>query len=276
MPRRALRRRRSPSPVSSEASSKSSRRSSSPESVAEERFAPLRAGDIVCVPVREEGETSMSLALVIEAPGSGSGMGLLLEAKEDLHRDGCVDPRVDRRGGFYITNTHVSLETATALSPGIMAMIFGEGHLSGLYWETDLGPESTRVVMELTPQYREYIDAVRKHGLADAVPESCRAKLDAALHRGGPKTDAEKQRLQRLLMRHDPVVASYPDETVCVACGAFKRCSHLLGHFPLGGDCARELRRVKPVCDFVYELQRQSRIPYPHDFQRMLEDALGK
>ena len=99
MPRRALRRRRSPSPVSSEASSKRGR-SSSPESVAEERFAPLRAGDIACVPVREDGETSMSLALVTEAPGSGSGMGLLLEAKEDLHRDGCVDPRVERRGGL--------------------------------------------------------------------------------------------------------------------------------------------------------------------------------
>ena len=85
------------------------------------------------------------------------------------------DERVKRRKGLWLTNTHVSLETAYAMCAGITAMVLGEHFISGLYWETDHGDHSTRDVSEMSPQFREYVDAVRADGLGGAVPESCRA-----------------------------------------------------------------------------------------------------
>jgi len=272
-PKRSRRLRRSPSPETDGSDSEPSRRSESP---ADETFLEPRVGDVVGIPMRhgEHGRTSLCIALVIkEQTATSSGLALLLETRFDLEADGCTDPRVERRGGYWLTNTHVPLDNATALSPGITEAIIGEGRISGAFWEMELGPESTREIVELTPQFREYLNAVRKHGLKDAVPESCRAKLDAALHRGRPKTEAELKRLFGLLSGHEPERAPYTAEDICVACGAMKKCSHLLGQFPLGSDCARALRTVTPICELVVRLQRQTQLPYPHDFQRMLEDA---
>jgi hypothetical protein len=252
---------------------KRSRRSESP---ADETYREPRVGTLVGLPMRDgdDGETSLCIGLVIEEPtATSSGQALLLETSFDLDADGCTDPRVERRGGYWLTNTHVPLDSATAMAPGITEAMIGEGRISGGYWEMELGPESTRELIELTPQFREYLDAVRKHGLKDAVPESCRARLDAALNRGAPKTDAEQRSLLRLLTRNDPERVLYTDDAVCIACGSMKRCSHQLGAHPLGGDCARVLRAAKPICELVHKLQRQTQLPYPHDFQRMLEDA---
>lgn len=248
-------------------SSKRSKSSSSPEP--DEAYASLSVGSVVGVPVKlADGLIRMSLALVIEAPNAASpGTGLFLETNHDLRSEGCDDDRLTRRTGLWLSNTHVSLETAYRMTDGFDAMIVG------LFWETDHGPESSRDVSEMTRQYRDYISSVRDVGLSSAVPESCRAILNAALHRGAAKTDAELLRLRNLLSRHAPRRLPYSADTVCVACGAQKRCSHILGDFPVGGDCARALLKAKEVCDLVAKLQRRKRLPYPHEFQRWLEDA---
>ena len=249
-----------------------------PENPSQETYAPLRVGSIAGVPMRDgdDGIVSLCLALVIAAPtGSLPGTGLLLETKTDLEAEGCIDERVKRRKGLWLTNTHVSLETAYAMCAGITAMVLGEHFISGLYWETDHGDHSTRDVSEISPQFREYVDAVRADGLGGAVPESCRAKLDAALQRGAPKTKGQMRSLFKLLSRNEPEPVPYMVEGVCIACGTVKQCSHRLGDFPLGSDCARVLTAAKPVCDFVRDLQRRTQLPYPHDFQQRLEDALG-
>ena len=278
MPRRRLRRTPSPSPEpvvtetdSSECetdySEKRARRSESP---VDETYAPIRVGTIAGVPTIIDGRTFMSMALVIEAPNEATGnpgVGLFLETNADLRAAACTDDRIQRREGLWLSNTHVSLETAYAMSEGFEDMIVG------LFWECDHGPESTREVSEMTRPYADYLRAVRKHGIGGAVPECCRGPLDAALNRGPPKTDAEIYRLRHLLSQHDPERMSYSERTVCIACGSTKKCSYRLGQFALGSDCASVLRKAKRVCDLVDTLQKRTRLPYPHEFQAMLEDA---
>lgn len=228
------------------------------------RFAVPTVGSIASVPMQigDGGDISMSLALVISPT-----TGLLLETTEALREDGCTEDLERREKGLWLTNTHVSLETAYAMPPGLEPMIVG------LYWETEVGGDASLEVMEMSRNYAEYLDAVRKHGIAAAVPETLRAQLDAPLHRGAPKTTAEVEQLQRLVARHPVKRAAYPRDATCVACGSKKPCSYNLGTFPLGSDCAEVLRRAAPMCRLVDQLQRREQLPYPHEFQRMLEDA---
>jgi hypothetical protein len=240
------------------------------ESPAEEIYAELKEGDVAAVPTRINGETYISLALVIQAPNKDKGVpgtGLFLETSAEVRAAGCADPRPPEKEGLWLTNTHVSLETAYKMSEGFEKMILG------LFWEVNHGPESTREVLDMTRQYAEYLCAVRKESIAGAVPECCRGELNAALSRGAPKTDAEIDRLRHLLSQHDPERMPFSKKTVCVACGSTKQCTHRLGQFPLGRDCAHVLRGAKKVCDLVDALQKRTQIPYPHEFQRMLEDA---
>lgn len=273
MPRRRIRDpSRSPSPVDTETDTESEHepKRARSESPAEEIYAELKPGDIAAVPTRINGETHMSLALVCEAPNEEEGVegeGWYLETNADVRAAGCIDPRLTRREGLWLGNTPVSLETAYKMSDGFDEMIVG------LFWEVNHGPESTREVLEMSRQYAEYLRAVRKDGIAGAVPESCRGQLNAALNRGPAKTDAEIDRLRRLLSRHDPERMPFSKKTICVACGSTKQCTHRLGQFPLGRDCAHVLRGAKKVCDLVDALQKRARLPYPHEFQRMLEDA---
>ena len=228
------------------------------------QFAVPAVGSIASVPMQigDGGLISMSLALVISPT-----MGLLLETAEGLREDGCTEDLERREKGLWLTNTHVSLETAYATTPGFEAMIVG------LYWETEVGGDASLEVMEMSRHYAEYLGAVRKDGIAAAVPETLRAQLDVPLHRGAPKTKAEVEQLQRLVARRPVTRAAYPRDATCVACGSKKPCSFNLGTFPLGSDCAEVLRRAAPMCRLVDQLQRREQLPYPHEFQRMLEDA---
>ena len=228
------------------------------------QFAVPTVGSIASVPMQigDGGLISMSLALVISPT-----MGLLLETAKGLREDGCTEDLGRWKMGLWLTNTHVSLETAYAMTPGFEAMIVG------LYWETEVGGDASLEVMEMSRHYAEYLDAVRKHGIAAAVPETLRAQLDVPLHRGAPKTTAEVEQLQRLVARRPVTRAAYPRDATCVACGSKKPCSFNLGTFPLGSDCAEVLRRAAPMCRLVDQLQRREQLPYPHEFQRMLEDA---
>ena len=263
MPRRGKRLCRSPSYDATTTDSECSE----PEG---DEFAPLETGWFAAVPIQEgdSGPISMSFALVIEAPSDGvPGTGLLVETLAGVRAAGASEEQLERREGLFLTNTHVSLETATKMTPGL------EPLLKHLFWETDLGPESSLEVLKMSRQYFDYLEQVRKHGISDAVPECCLALLDVPLHRGSAKTAAEVASLRRLLGRHSPKLASYACDDICVACGARKRCTFVLGGHPLGSDCAEVLRRASPVCRLVARLQRRTQLPYPHDFQRMLEDA---
>lgn len=228
------------------------------------QFAVPTVGSIASVPMQigDGGLISMSLALVISPT-----MGLLLETAKGLREDGCTEDLGRWKMGLWLTNTHVSLETAYAMTPGFEAMIVG------LYWEIEVGGDASLEVMEMSRHYAEYLGAVRKDGIAAAVPETLRAQLHVPLHRGAPKTTAEVEQLQRLVARHPVKRAAYPRDATCVACGSKKPCSFNLGTFPLGSDCAEVLRRAAPMCRLVDQLQSREQLPYPHEFQRMLEDA---
>lgn len=229
-------------------------------------FEDTKAGHMVCVPIQEgdAGKISVHFAMVIREPSEWSGgVGLLLEPTAG---------RPDERGnGFLLTNTHVSLETATALDRRAAALLWRM--IVGLNWETVVDGSSSLTVLRMSPHYAEYLEAVREHGIAEAVPAVCRAQLDGPLHRGAPKTREEVEELQRLVAEHIVEQAPYACEAICVACGSAKPCSYSLGPYPLGADCAEVIRRVAPVCRLVDELQGMTQIPYPHEFQRMLEDA---
>lgn len=228
-------------------------------------FEDTKAGHMVCVPIQEgdAGKISMCFALVIREPSESSpGAGLLLEPTAG---------RPDERGnGFLVTNTHVSLETATALDRRAAALLWRM--VVGLNWETMVDGSSSLTVLRLSPHWAEYLEAVREHGIAEAVPAVCRAQL-GRLHRGPPKTRGQVEELRRMVAEYTVGQAPYACEAICVACGSAKPCSYSLGPYPLGADCAEVIRRVAPACRLVDELQGMTQIPYPHEFQRMLEDA---
>ena len=233
-------------------------------------FEDTKAGHMVCVPVQDgdAGKISASFALVIREPsglpsGLSPGAGLLLEPTA-----GGPD---ERRNGFLVTNTHVSLETATALDRRAAALLWRM--IVGLNWETMVDGSSSLTVLRLSPHWAEYLEAVREHGIAEAVPAVCRAQLDGPLHRGPPKTPEQVEELRRMVAEYTVEQAPYACKAICVACGSAKPCSYSLGPYPLGADCAEVIRRVAPACRLVDELQGMTQIPYPHEFQRMLEDA---
>ena len=154
------------------------------------------------VPIQEgdAGKISMCFALVIREPSESSpGAGLLLEPTAG---------RPDERGnGFLLTNTHVSLETATALDRRTAALLWRM--IVGLNWETIVGGSSSLTVLRLSPHWAEYLEAVREHGIAEAVPAVCRAQLDGPLHRGPPKTSEQVEELRRLVAEYTVEQAPY-------------------------------------------------------------------
>ena len=259
MPRSKRRLERSPSESSLE---------SAPESTAEceQRYARLRVGHIAAVPVVMDDEIRMCLALVAEAPTESSvGEGWMIETTHDIRAEaGTTEDEniLMSNKGRFLSNTPVGLDTAYAMAEGYEA-------LAGLYWETELG---NRALLPMTSHYRQYLEEVRKHGLQNAVPAACQAIVQAALSRGSPKSDAHVRKLCNLLGRHVPEMMPFSVSARCIACGAIKHCTKSLDGQPLGADCAAALASARPACVAVRRLQGRKRLPYPHDFQALLED----
>ena len=138
---------------------------------------------------------SLCLALVIAAPtGSLPGTGLLLETKTDLEAEGCVDERVKQHKGLWLTNTHVSLETAYAMC-GHYSHGARRAFHSGLYWRPIMASLARRVGNEPAVQVRR-----RGEPTVSVAQSQSRAAQNSMLRCArAPKPRADAQPVQTLV-----------------------------------------------------------------------------